>query len=278
MSRRSWRERSCVYVVTVNGFPPTSPWAWPDQFDGGRIHVKNITLTEAKAVAGAFNKRAMQQREAIPAKWDRQWAIAGCCLRNKGRDLNEDVPERPQRPEPEHGGTYTSEEVERLLAVCNEALLPEIPGVSPDAWWRGFITISLTTGLRPSELLEMRCKGGGWLFPWPHSKESLYATFGFLVSAAGMDPDSRHGLHSLRLTWRERQLRKGGDRNRRAMLNKKIMESELDKAEVYSELAHLDEQKRRLVAKLAKITLAVEEAARDAVNYRGEPEPKGGVA
>ena len=210
MSKRSWRERCAVYVVNVSGFPPTSPWAWPDQFDGGRIHVKNVTLTEARAVAVVFNRRAIQQQQANPVGWDRRWAIAACCTRNKGYDQNEEVPERPQLPIPPGSGAFTPEEIERLLAVCDSARLPAIDGVNPGQWWRDFIIISIDTGLRPSKALEMQRKGGGWLFPWPHNQKSFYATFNSLVSAAGMNPEGRYGIHSLRLTWLEQQLQKGG--------------------------------------------------------------------
>ena len=208
---RPWKERTAVYIVRVcEGFKPTSVCQWPESFTEARLHVRNISLTDARATVRAFNKAAMQRRETDVPAWDRQWAIAGCCVRAKGWDRERLFVARPDNQvNPPRG--YTSEEIERLLSVCNKARLPEIPGVSPDAWWRGFITVSLFTGFRPGELLEMRCKGGGWLFPWPHRRQSLYTAFRFLVNAAGINLDGRHGLHSLRRTWLERQLQERGD-------------------------------------------------------------------
>lgn len=329
---RPWKERTAVYIVRVGeSFKPTSICQWPETFCEARLHVRNISLTDARATVRAFNKAAMEKRAANVPGWDRQWAIAGCCVRAKGWDrerpagvksdsgseyppaytpeflefweaypsirktgkcaawlawqgavkrawpadilaavkpfavsplgrsrfcpgptqwLNEDRwlndrtawqrssddPMRDRRAgsrpanQAKPPRSYTSEEIERLLSVCNKARLPEVAGVSPDAWWRSFITISLATGLRPCELLEVRRKGSGWLFPWPHRRQSLHATFRFLVRAAGIDLDGRHGLHGLRCTWLEQQLREGGDRNRGAELNEKTRENVLDKA------------------------------------------------
>jgi hypothetical protein len=205
MSKRSWKERCAVYTVTVNGFPPTSPWAWPDQFEAGSIHVKNLTLTEARAVAGAFNKRAMQQRGANPAGWDRQWAIATCCTRNKGLDQKEDVPERPQLPVPASRGAYTSEEVERLLSVCDAARLPAIDGVSPGQWWRDFIAMIRNTGRRACDVLESTDEPRQ---RWPHGRRELYDTFHRLLRVARIG--NRLGFHGLRLAYFAGQRQEGG--------------------------------------------------------------------
>jgi hypothetical protein len=82
---RPWKERTAVYIVRVgDGFTPTSVCQWPDTFAEGRIHVKNLPLTDARATVRTFNKVAMQRREANPAAWDRIWAIACCCVRSEG--------------------------------------------------------------------------------------------------------------------------------------------------------------------------------------------------
>jgi len=87
MSRRSWKERTAVYIVrTGEGFKPTTDCQWPETFTEGHVYVKNITLEDARATVRAFNKAAIERRSADVAAWDRQWAIAACCVRSKGRD------------------------------------------------------------------------------------------------------------------------------------------------------------------------------------------------
>jgi hypothetical protein len=284
---RPWKERTATYIVRVGeGFKPTSVSQWPEMFTEGRLHVRNLSLTDARATVRAYNKAAMERRAANVPGWDRLWMIAGCCVRAKGRDWDRHAVERPDDCEKQPRG-YTSKEIERLLAACHKFYSTKNSVLNkPNDWLRGFVAISLSTGLHPSELLKIN--GGGLSSPDAHDWQSLCTTFRqtmckafrVLVSEAEIDQDGR----------------KGGDRNRLAMLNVKT--SEVDKAierwrqakhkaEVYSIhlsdqqaalLTTLDEQKRRLAAKVAEITLALEEAAKDAANYRGKPEPNGGVA
>lgn len=222
MSRsRSWKERSCVYIVTPHvTFIPRSPWSAPETWGWGSIHARNVCLTDARAIVRAFNKESMLRREADVERWDRRWAIAVACVRNKGLDANEDAPERswaastvpftsckPSRRQ----RAYTPEEVERLLAACDVARLPIVEGVEPRAWWRGFIEAIRFTGIRPAVLLDLHrdklpnsadgaildiCGiAGPTLFPWPHSRPELYAQLRRLLRAAQIDAaDGFHGL------------------------------------------------------------------------------------
>jgi len=193
MSRsRSWKEKCAVYIVKADGFQPGSTWSWPDEFSEARIHAKNLSLTEARAVVRAFNKTSMQNRQADVVAWDRQWAIACCSVRNKGWDRYGDaVPERPQLqpvpiPEP-----YKPDEIARLLAVCDQAELPVIAGVSPATWWRTLVLEIVTTGRRASKVIAND------LAAWPHGTPALYATFKRLVQAAEVEHAT--GFHGLRL-------------------------------------------------------------------------------
>ncbi len=84
---RPWKERTSVYIVRVeDGFKPTSVSQWPETFTEGRLHVRNLDLTDARATVRAYNKAAMEKRAANVSGWDRLWAIAGCCVRAKGWD------------------------------------------------------------------------------------------------------------------------------------------------------------------------------------------------
>jgi hypothetical protein len=95
---RPWKERTAIYIVRVGeGFKPTSVCQWPDDFTDGRLYTRNLSLSEARATVRIHNKAAMQRRAANVAKWDRQWAIAGCCVRAKGWD-------RERRPVAVKGG------------------------------------------------------------------------------------------------------------------------------------------------------------------------------
>ena len=45
---RPWKERTAVYIVRVcEGFKPTSVCQWPESFTEARLHVRNISLTDA---------------------------------------------------------------------------------------------------------------------------------------------------------------------------------------------------------------------------------------
>ncbi len=84
---RSWKERTAVYIVRAcEGFTPTSDCQWPQAFTEGRLYVRNVTLEDGRAMVRAFNKAAIVKRAADVASWDHQWAMAGCCVRSKGRD------------------------------------------------------------------------------------------------------------------------------------------------------------------------------------------------
>ena len=52
--------------------------------------------------------------------------------------------------------SYTTEEVVTLLSTCDQATLPNIPGIPAGEWWRAFITALAETGLRYSILLKLR--------------------------------------------------------------------------------------------------------------------------
>ena len=196
---RPWKERTAVYTIRVcEGFKPTSVCQWPETFTEARLYVRNVSLTDARAMVRAFNKAAMQRREADVPAWDRQWAIAGCCVRAKGRD-RERLAARPDNQAESPLG-YTSKEVERLLAACHEVCSKD--AISPDLWWRGFVAISLATGLHPGELLEI--KGGGLASPWTHNwcnwqslcktfRQTLGKTFRWLAREAEVDPNGRKG-------------------------------------------------------------------------------------
>ena len=209
MSFRFWKERSAVYIVTVHEtFIPSSPWAWPDTFGFGAIHVKNVTLSDARATVRAYNKAALEKRSADVAKWDRSWAIACSCVRGKGLDRDDQRPERQHLSRRPRG--YTEEEVRRLLDVCNLAWLPALATMSAGDWWTGLINTVLSTGIRPVELLKKEDAAGGLLFPWPHAKTAMYTTFRELLLEAEIEPTGHHLLHGLRQTYIERQLQKGG--------------------------------------------------------------------
>lgn len=228
MSRsRSWKERSSVFVVSAHEyFVPSSPWSVPETWGFGSIHARNITLTEARAIARSFNQESMLRRSANVERWDRRWAIALACVRNKGLDRNEDAPERswaassvpftPCQPSRQRR-SYTPEEVERLLAACDVARQPIIDGIKPAEWWRGFIEAIRSTGIRPAVLLDLHREnlsssadgaildicgvGKTMLFPWPHSRPELYAQLRRLLRSATID--SANGFHGLRMAYWE---------------------------------------------------------------------------
>ncbi|MGD0655116.1 MAG: hypothetical protein ABSA16_12285 [Thermoguttaceae bacterium] len=87
MGRRAWHERTAVYIVRVDvGFIPSSNCQWPENFTEGRIHAKNLTLDDARAVVRVYNTEAQQKRDSNTEAWDRLWAICACCVRSKGWD------------------------------------------------------------------------------------------------------------------------------------------------------------------------------------------------
>ncbi|MEN6368062.1 MAG: hypothetical protein ABFC88_14790 [Thermoguttaceae bacterium] len=197
---RTWRERCAVYIVTVHSdFIATSPWAWPDAFDTGTAYVKNISLMEARAIAMGFNKAAMEKRAADVQCWDRQWAVAGACIRNRWMDRFEDVPERPQLPMPTRRTSYTPEEIERLLTACDQARLPNLAEMSPGQWWRTLITTIVNTGVRWQKAIE-----AAGLPEWPQDdRKGLSATFHRLCRLAEIY--GANGFHGLRRAYVARQ-------------------------------------------------------------------------
>jgi hypothetical protein len=89
---RPWKERTSVYTVRVGeDFKPTSVCQWPETFTEGRLYVRNLSLTDARATVRAHNKAAMEKRAANVIGWDRLWMIAGCCVRAKGLDRDRAV-------------------------------------------------------------------------------------------------------------------------------------------------------------------------------------------
>jgi hypothetical protein len=173
-------------------FMPSSPWALPMTFGSGERYIANVSLAEARAIAVGLDRRAMAQREKAVATWDRKWAIAVACVRNKHLDRFDDVPERPQLHLPARRGSYSPEEIERLLSVCNKAKLPEVNGATPGQWWAALITAIVKTGMRPSEAIEE-----AELPPWPSGETNLHDTFRRLCHLAGIR--GGNGLRGLRL-------------------------------------------------------------------------------
>jgi integrase len=237
--RRLWKERSCVYIVTVDDdFVPTSAWTWPGTAGPCVIHAENLTLKKARSIVRAFNEASLRNRSAGVAKWDRQWAIAACCTYKKGHDHKEKTPERKSSPADHADASaasarkieYKRGEITRLLSVCDSARLPIIDGIRPGLWWRDFINVICLTGLRVDVLLRLRrddCYREGtpclhanertavltaqaraaidmlWhadplVFPWPHSRRKLDATFNALAKKAGIN---NRGFRGLRLTY-----------------------------------------------------------------------------
>jgi len=232
MSHRSWKERTVVYFVTANeGFVPDSPWSVPSEFSGGTLHLRSLTLTDARACVRALNASAMRERSKNPDAWNRRWAVATCCCRNKGMDANENA--RESNEVSRYPRSYTADEIDRLLSACVKAPLPIVDGASPSAWWNAFIHAIMTSGLRPTVALKLRradidgqtaiqlptetkalCRAfldtrkannaDDVVFQWPHDGKTLMLTFKGLLQAAGID--ARHGLHGLRRV----RLAKGG--------------------------------------------------------------------
>ncbi len=100
--------------------------------------------------------------------------------------------------------TYTIEEIDRLLAVCDKAKLPDLAGVSPAQWWRTLIVRATTTGQRLSEILEHD-------LAWPYSRRVFYRALRDLFQAAGIDCNDRPTFHGLRrFYFEQQQLEEGG--------------------------------------------------------------------
>lgn len=271
IKREKGRHRLCIGTPPPD-FHPSGPEDFPDHLAAVEVVLPRCTIEQGVKAARQHNAGQLQ---AAPA--DRRWAVVihgidqrkrqsqGCGGggrgSNDGRGAGGDVaggrgsnggvgPQPISRHDPRPPAGFTPEEIDRLLAACQNARLPDVANVSPAAWWRALIAVLLATGLGLDTVLAMRrrairgggvapigeilrewlerpaltpdalaaieamgCGNGPMLFPWPHSRKDLHATARGLLQAAGIDPNRRLLFHSLRQVYCEREwlrLQEGG--------------------------------------------------------------------
>ena len=218
-------------------FQPSGPEDFPDRLDAVEVALPRCTIEQGVKAARQHNAGQLQKPPA-----DRRWAVVIHGIDQRKRQDQGRCGVDCQSAE------FTPEEVNKLLAACRTAWLPDGVGVSPSAWWRCLITVILTTGLRLDAVLALRqraicgsgvapiseilreflktptltpealaaidamgCGNGPMIFPWPHSRKELYAAARGLTQVAGIEPDTHHSLfHGLRRVYFDRQCQKGG--------------------------------------------------------------------
>ena len=86
MSRGSYN-RTAIFVVTAPpDFRPQRAWTLPDTFTSATLHMKNLSVHQARQFVRLFNARQVQLLER--GEWDHLWMIVSSCVRPSKWTLN----------------------------------------------------------------------------------------------------------------------------------------------------------------------------------------------